>query len=99
MSPSHYANNADTLFHRKIIKTDKNYKSAYRFQVDRLAQITYPSMYNLKRMYKHKYRTLPVLHCDIPNATYQGHRPNGSGEEDFFKGFLPNIGVVAILVM
>ena len=21
-------------------------------------------MYNLKRMYKHKYRTLPVLHCD-----------------------------------
>ena len=28
-----------------------------------IAQITYPSMYNLKRMYKHKYRTLPVLHC------------------------------------
>ena len=22
-------------------------------------------MYNLKRMYKHKYRTLPVLHCVI----------------------------------
>ena len=36
MSPSHYANNADTLFHRKIIKTDKNYKSAYRFQATAL---------------------------------------------------------------
>ena len=22
-------------------------------------------MYNLKRMYKHKYRTLPVLHCEL----------------------------------
>ena len=28
----------------------------------------------------------------------QGHQPSGSGE-DFFKGFLPYMGVVAILVM
>ena len=28
-------------------------------------------MYNLKRMYKHKYRTLPVLHCeDIKDAFF-----------------------------
>ena len=29
----------------------------------------------------------------------QGHRPSGSGKEDFKWGFLPYIGVVAILVM
>ena len=29
----------------------------------------------------------------------QGNQPSGSGEEDFFKGFLPYMGVAAILVM
>ena len=31
-------------------------------------------------------------------TNFQGHRPFGSGEEDFLR-FLPYIGVAAILVM
>ena len=32
------------------------------------------------------------------HTNFQGHRPFGSGEEDFLR-FLPYIGVAAILVM
>ena len=37
--------------------------------------------------------TAPMLHTKS-----QGHRPSGSGEDEF-KGFLPYMGVAAILVM
>ena len=41
-----------------------------------------------------KLYTSPMLHTKS-----QGHWPSGSGEEDFFKGFLPYMGVAAIYVM
>ena len=44
-------------------------------------------MYNLKRMYKHKYRTLPVLHCEVGQSLRWSSmmRPHGGG------GFAPLI--------
>ena len=33
------------------------------------------------------------------HTKFHGNRPAGSREEDFFKGFLPYMGMAAILVM
>ena len=33
------------------------------------------------------------------HTKFHENRPAGSGEEDFFEGFLPYMGMVAILVM
>ena len=33
------------------------------------------------------------------HTKFRANRPAGSGEEDYFEGFLPYIGVAAILVM
>ena len=33
------------------------------------------------------------------HAKFQDHRTSGSGQEDFFKGYYHNMGMVAILVM
>ena len=33
------------------------------------------------------------------HTKFRGSRPAGSGEDDFLKGFLPYMGVAAILVM
>ena len=33
------------------------------------------------------------------HTKFRENRPAGSGEEDFFEGFLPYMGVAAILVM
>ena len=41
---------------------------------------------------------LVVLEHPMQHTKFQGHRPFGSGEEDFLR-FLPYMGMVAILVM
>ena len=41
---------------------------------------------------------LVVVEHPMPHTKFQGHRPVGSGEEDFLK-FLPYMGMAAILVM
>ena len=57
--------------------------------------------YRKKGQGQHKviiWTILVVLAYPMLHTTFQGHRPIGSGEEDFFR-FLPYMGMAAMLVM